>query len=134
MSEENKNELTIEEEEVTITDFSNDSDSTDDLPLVNVDEKEDNTASTIEIDYLNPKLFEDVRTINIDDLVSSTDESSVKDEVKDQYLGSISDISENQVLSGRVIGMNEKDILIDIGFKSEGMIDRAEFPEDAIPE
>ena len=26
MSEENKNELTIEEEEVTITDFSNDSD------------------------------------------------------------------------------------------------------------
>ena len=49
MSEENKNELTIEEEEVTITDFSNDSDSTDDLPLVNVDEKEDNTASTIEI-------------------------------------------------------------------------------------
>ena len=100
MSEENKNELTIEEEEVTITDFSNDSDSTDDLPLVNVDEKEDNTASTIEIDYLNPKLFEDVRTINIDDLVSSTDESSVKDEVKDQYLGSISDISENQVLSG----------------------------------
>ena len=134
MSEENKNELTIEEEEVTITDFSNDSDSTDDLPLVNVDEKEDNTASTIEIDYLNPKLFEDVRTVNIDDLVSSTDESSVKDEVKDQYLGSISDISENQVLSGRVIGMNEKDILIDIGFKSEVLIDRAEFPEVSIPE
>ena len=77
MSEENKNELTIEEEEVTITDFSNDSDSTDDLPLVNVDEKEDNTTSSIEIDYLNPKLFKDVRTVNIDDLVSSTDESSV---------------------------------------------------------
>ena len=54
MSEENKNELTIEEEEVTITDFSNDSNSTDDLPLVNVDEKEDYTASSIEIDYLNP--------------------------------------------------------------------------------
>ena len=53
MSEENKNELTIEEGEVTITDFSNDSDSTDDLPLVNVDEKEDNTTSSIEIDYLN---------------------------------------------------------------------------------
>jgi len=39
--------LTIEEEQVTITDFSNDSDSTDDLPLVNVDEKEDNTASLL---------------------------------------------------------------------------------------
>jgi len=67
-------------------------------------------------------------------LITSTDEFSVKDEVKDQYLGSISDISENQVLSGRVIGMNEKEILIDIGFKSEGIIDRSEFPEDAVPQ
>jgi small subunit ribosomal protein S1 len=136
MSEENKNELTIEEEEVNISDFSNDSNNLEDLPLVAVDNKNDKGDSTsdIQIDYLNPKLFEDIRTVDIKDLLSNTDESSVKDEVKDQYLGSISDISENQVLSGRVIGMNEKVILIDIGFKSEGLIDRSEFPEDAIPQ
>ena len=135
MSEENKNELTIEEEEVNISDSSNDSNNLEDLPLVAVDNKNDKgSTSDIQIDYLNPKLFEDIRTIDINDLLSNTDESSVKDEVKEQYLGSISDISENQVLSGRVIGMNEKDILIDIGFKSEGIIDRSEFPEDAIPQ
>ncbi len=136
MSKENKNELTIEEEEVNISDFSNDSNNLEDLPLVAVDNKNDKGDSTsdIQIDYLNPKLFEDIRTVDIKDLLSNTDESSVKDEVKDQYLGSISDISENQVLSGRVIGMNEKVILIDIGFKSEGLIDRSEFPEDAIPQ
>ena len=135
MSEENKNELTIEEEEVNISDSSNDSNNLEDLPLVAVDNENDKgSISDIQIDYLNPKLFEDIRTVDINDLLSNTDESSIKDEVKDQYLGSISDISENQVLSGRVIGMNEKDILIDIGFKSEGIIARSEFPEDAIPQ
>jgi len=135
MSEENKKELTIEEEELNISDSSNDSNNLEDLPLVAIENKDDkSSASDIQLDYLNPKLFEDIRTIDINDLISSTDEFSVKDEVKDQYLGSISDISENQVLSGRVIGMNEKEILIDIGFKSEGIIDRLEFPDDAVPQ
>ena len=135
MSEENKKELTIEGDEVRLADSSNDSNHLEDLPLVATDAKDDKSStSDSQLDYLNPKLFEDIRTIDIDDLISSTDEFSVKDEIKDQYLGSISDISENQVLSGRVIGMNEKEILIDIGFKSEGMIDRSEFPGDTVPQ
>ena len=135
MSEENKKQLTIEGDEVRLADSSNDSNHLEDLPLVATDAKDDKSStSDIQLDYLNPKLFEDIRTIDIDDLISSTDEFSVKDEIKDQYLGSISDISENQVLSGRVIGMNEKEILIDIGFKSEGMIDRSEFPGDTVPQ
>ena len=135
MSEENKKELTIEGDEVKLADSSNDSNHLEDLSLVATDAKDDKSStSDIQLDYLNPKLFEDIRTIDIDDLISSTDEFSVKDEIKDQYLGSISDISENQVLSGRVIGMNEKEILIDIGFKSEGIIDRSEFPGDTVPQ
>ena len=135
MSEENKKQLTIEGDEVKLADSSNDSNHLEDLPLVATDANNDKSStSDIQLDYLNPKLFEDIRTIDIDDLISSTDEFSVKDEIKDQYLGSISDISENQVLSGRVIGMNEKEILIDIGFKSEGMIDRSEFPGDTVPQ
>ena len=135
MSEENKKQLTIEGDEVKLADSSNDSNHLEDLPLVATDANDDKSStSDIQLDYLNPKLFEDIRTIDIDDLISSTDEFSVKDEIKDQYLGSISDISENQVLSGRVIGMNEKEILIDIGFKSEGMIDRSEFPGDTVPQ
>ena len=93
MSEENKNELTIEEEEVSVSDSSNDSNIVHDLPLVTIDNENDNvsSASDIQLDYLNPKLFEDIRTVDINDLISSADESSVKDEVKEQYLGSISD-------------------------------------------
>ena len=65
---------------------------------------------------------------------SSVEQSGVSEDIQDQYLGSISEISENQVLTGRVIGMNDKDILIDIGFKSEGLIDRSEFPQNALPQ
>ncbi|MDG2287606.1 MAG: 30S ribosomal protein S1, partial [Candidatus Marinimicrobia bacterium] len=120
---------------ISLIDSSNDSNNLEDLPLVTIDNEDDESStSDIQLDYLDPKLFEDIRTIDVDDLISSTDEFSVKDEIKDQYLGSISDISENQVLSGRVIGMNEKEILIDIGFKSEGMIDRSEFSEATVPQ
>lgn len=44
------------------------------------------------------------------------------------------DISEREIVTGRVIGINEKEILIDIGFKSEGIIKRDEFAEDALPD
>jgi len=67
-------------------------------------------------------------------LDSSVKQTEVSENIQDQYLGSISEISENQVLTGRVIGMNEKDILIDIGFKSEGLIDRSEFLQNALPQ
>jgi small subunit ribosomal protein S1 len=37
------------------------------------------------------------------------------------------------VITGRVIGITDHVILIDIGFKSEGMIDRAEFSDESLP-
>ena len=58
----------------------------------------------------------------------------VPQEEQDRYLSTFSDISEREIITGRVIGMNEKEILIDIGFKSEGIIKRDEFAENALPE
>ena len=39
----------------------------------------------------------------------------------------------HQVITGQVTGMTDKEVLIDIGFKSEGIIDRSEFPDDNLP-
>ena len=39
------------------------------------------------------------------------------------YSGTFSEITENSLIQGRVVGMNDRDVLIDIGFKSEGIID-----------
>ena len=104
-------------------------------PVVAINEGneiEDNLPPAV--DYLDPTLFKDIRTITKADLDSSVKQTEVSENIQDQYLGSISEISENQVLTGRVIGMNEKDILIDIGFKSEGLIDRSEFLQNALPQ
>ncbi len=136
MTQKETSELVVEEMEVVDTaETSDNSAGAEDVPVVTINEQneiEDNLP--LAVDYLDPTLFKDIRTITKADLDSSVKQTEVSDNIQDQYLGSISEISENQVLTGRVIGMNEKDILIDIGFKSEGLIDRSEFLQNAIPQ
>ena len=120
---------------VNTAEVSDNSANAEDVPVVAINEEneiEDNLPPAV--DYLDPTLFKDIRTITKADLDSSVKQTEVSENIQDQYLGSISEISENQVLTGRVIGMNEKDILIDIGFKSEGLIDRSEFLQNALPQ
>ena len=136
MTQKETSELVVEEMEVVNTAEVNDSSAdAEDLPVITINEEneiEDNLPPAV--DYLDPTLFKDIRTITKADLDSSVKQTEVSKNIQDQYLGSISEISENQVLTGRVIGMNEKDILIDIGFKSEGLIDRSEFLQNALPQ
>ena len=136
MTQKETSELVVEEMEVVDTaETSDNSAGAEDVPVVTINEEneiEDNLPPAV--DYLDPTLFKDIRTITKADLDSSVKQTEVSENIQDQYLGSISEISENQVLTGRVIGMNEKDILIDIGFKSEGLIDRSEFLQNAIPQ
>ncbi len=136
MTQKETSELVVEEMEVVDTaETSDNSAGAEDVPVVTINEQneiEDNLP--LAVDYLDPTLFKDIRTITKADLDSSVKQTEVSENIQDQYLGSISEISENQVLTGRVIGMNEKDILIDIGFKSEGLIDRSEFLQNAIPQ
>ena len=136
MTQKKTSELVVEEMDVVNTaEVSDDSANAEDAPAVALNEEneiEDNLLPAV--DYLDPTLFKDIRTITREDLDSSVEQTEISEDIQDQYLGSISEISENQVLTGRVIGMNDKDILIDIGFKSEGLIDRSEFPQDALPQ
>ena len=136
MTQKETSELVVEEMDVVNTAEVNDnSANAEDVPVVAINEEneiEDNLPPAV--DYLDPTLFKDIRTITKADLDSSVKQTEVSENIQDQYLGSISEISENQVLTGRVIGMNEKDILIDIGFKSEGLIDRSEFLQNALPQ
>ena len=136
MTQKKTSELVVEEMDVVNTaEVSDDSANAEDAPAVALNEEneiEDNLLPAV--DYLDPTLFKDIRTITREDLDSSVEQTEVSEDIQDQYLGSISEISENQVLTGRVIGMNDKDILIDIGFKSEGLIDRSEFPQNALPQ
>ena len=83
--------------------------------------------------YLSSSLFEDVRTIASDELEGQGESAVEEVELSEAYASTLKDISEHQLINGRVVGMNDRDILIDIGFKSEGIIDRSEFSEDSLP-
>ncbi len=86
------------------------------------------------INYLDTKIFAGVKVIEQSELDKNEVIEEIPPEVQKQYLDTISDISANQVITGRVIGMNEKEVLVDIGFKSEGIITRDEFEDNKLPE
>jgi|TARA_B100000678_G_scaffold291028_1_gene305882 small subunit ribosomal protein S1 len=84
-------------------------------------------------DYLNPELFNDIKTVSIEEIESQLKGTKNIDDLEKAYTNTLVDISEHQLIKGRVVGMNDRDVLIDIGFKSEGIIDRSEFTEESLP-
>ena len=83
-------------------------------------------------DYLSKDLFKDIKVIsdNEDVKESENSDSSLTAEYDDTF----KDISENQIISAKVIGISDSDVMVDIGFKSEGLISRSEFDNKDLPE
>ncbi|NQT33387.1 MAG: 30S ribosomal protein S1, partial [Candidatus Omnitrophica bacterium] len=50
-------------------------------------------------------------------------------ELAQMYEDSIIDVTEGQILKGKVIQIGEKEVLVDIGYKSEGTVPRAEISD-----
>jgi len=105
-----------------------------DVPVTSKVEDESTEMESLSINYLDVDLFDNIRKVSIDELLHLEVTEEVPQEEQDRYLSTFSDISEREIITGRVIGINEKEILIDIGFKSEGIIKRDEFAEDALPD
>jgi small subunit ribosomal protein S1 len=61
-------------------------------------------------------------------------ESSDFGAMLDVYEEQANSIQEGEVVSGRVIAVSDQGVLIDIGFKSEGIVPREEFPTNAAGE
>ncbi len=48
-------------------------------------------------------------------------------EMEAMYAGTLNEITEKEVIKGTVVGINEKDVIINIGFKSDGLVPVSEF-------
>ena len=127
MFEEKNQEQVVEESLETSEDQNVEEASADDASTTTAD----NVAEIA--DYLNPELFNDIKTLSDSDLDESSNPTIVSDEIEKKYSNTFGDISEHSLIEGRVVGMNDRDVLIDIGFKSEGIIDRSEFNENDLP-
>ncbi len=68
-----------------------------------------------------------IRFVNVDD-----EEDGDKQHVIDllaMYEESMQEIAEGQIVRGTILKVGENEVLVDVGFKSEGVISLAEFPE-----
>src|SRR5882672_394732 len=46
-----------------------------------------------------------------------------------QYSGTVTTVSESEVVKGIVVGINDRDVILNIGFKSDGLVPLAEFKD-----
>ncbi len=83
-------------------------------------------------DYLSKDLFKDIKVISDDENVKESENSDSS--LIAEYDDTFKDISENQIISAKVIGISDSDVMVDIGFKSEGLISRSEFDNKDLPE
>ena len=96
-----------------------------------IEEKENISNKKIK-DYLSKDLFKDIKVVSEEKNIEES-KSSVS-LLSSEYDNTFKDISENQIISAKVIGISDSDVMVDIGFKSEGLINRSEFDNQDLPE
>ncbi|MEM6337118.1 MAG: 30S ribosomal protein S1, partial [Bacteroidota bacterium] len=58
------------------------------------------------------------------------EEEQLDEELMSLYESSLTEIAESEIVEGRVVRISDKDVVIDIGFKSDGIVARNEFPAE----
>jgi small subunit ribosomal protein S1 len=54
-----------------------------------------------------------------------------RDQLTKFYGGSVATVNEGEVVQGTIVGINERDVILNIGFKSDGLVPLAEFKDSA---
>jgi small subunit ribosomal protein S1 len=52
-----------------------------------------------------------------------------REEITNLYSGTVTSVNESEVVEGIVVGINDKDVILNIGFKSDGLVPVAEFKD-----
>ena len=96
-------------------------------------EELDDSLKTSTVQNESVKNYLDSEILNIKSYTNEELEKITDKEVENTkfdsevYVTNFSDVNEKQVAKGTVVSINDKGILVDIGFKSEGLIPRSEF-------
>ena len=125
LSEENNNEKT-DSEETKNKEVVEESES---APIEEAIEKE--VAVEGVRDYLSNDIL-DVAEFDADKHQADNKTAGFESEIE-KYYDSIPEVRENEVISGTIVGFTDREVLVDIGFKSEGVVPRSEFLNE-VPE
>ncbi len=75
-----------------------------------------------------PEEIVTVDSMKLTDLDDSDYGSEEYQELMKMYEETLSDLREGEIIQGRVLGVTRDDVIVDVGFKSEGIIAISEFP------
>ena len=90
---------------------------------IEVKEAENNNNQNI-VNYLDPSII-NIKKYDYDEL-DENDGLNI-DNVDDESYNLESDTKEKEVVQGQVVRVTDRDVFIDIGFKSEGIVSKSEF-------
>ncbi len=79
--------------------------------------------------YLDPSILEEIKTVSRDELEQYDETTEISPELNDRYSQTFADIREKEVVTGQVVGITDRDVMLDIGFKAEGIIRKSEFED-----
>jgi small subunit ribosomal protein S1 len=63
--------------------------------------------------------------------VKNTEAQDTHAALEQMYAETLKDIAEGSIVSGKIIAIRANDVLVDIGYKSEGILAKSDFPADA---
>ncbi len=52
-----------------------------------------------------------------------------REQITNMYSGTVTSVAESEVVQGTVVGINDRDVILNIGFKSDGLVPVAEFKD-----
>ena len=73
------------------------------------------------------------KVYSIEDLDQVTDPEDANiglDDLRKLVENTLTNVSEHEIVSGKVVSISDKDVVIDIGFKSDGIVSRSEFDSE----
>ncbi len=89
---------------------------------------EDVGEEPLRVGYTGEILGEVISLSSLDAQVEATDEEQAETEELIKLIdSSLSKVSKDEIVAGRIISISDKDVVIDIGFKSDGVISKNEF-------
>jgi len=97
--------------------------------VVPKDEEIDGEQSRV--GYTGEIIGEVVSLSSLEEAQDSTEENQLDtDDLIKLIDGSLNEVSQDEIVKGQIISVSDKDVVIDIGFKSDGVISKSEFSDD----
>ena len=103
------------------------------IPAVSVDRSKSGGIFIMTEETKNkPVVDQEVEEIWVDDINELYEEEYTAEQIEEMeslLATSMTDIKEGEVIEGKIVNINQVGVAVDIGFKSEGMIDLDEFDD-----